>query len=109
MALGEHARFGRIDVVPLRVEEDSRCPVGVQCIQAGTVRVLVRIRDQAATVDAVLTLEEPVPLASGGALSLLAVCPYPRHPHTIAKGAYRFVLAMGVKSPPPPANSGCDR
>jgi hypothetical protein len=37
--LGETAQFRGISITPLTIAEDSRCPVGVQCVQAGTVRV----------------------------------------------------------------------
>src|SRR5687768_3465473 len=88
VALGKHARFFGLDVVPLRIEEDSRCPSGVQCIQAGTVRLLVRVEDRGGTSEPILTLGQPLPLAGSGWLALAAVCPYPRHPERIASASY---------------------
>lgn len=98
--IGGHARFAGLDVTPVRVEEDSRCPSGVQCIQAGTVRLLVRIEDRAGRKTPTLTLGRPIALSGGGWLALAAVCPYPRHPERIARGSYRFTFAFRVQPPP---------
>lgn len=95
LALSQGGRIGGVAVTPLRIEEDSRCPTGVQCIQAGTVRVAVRLEERGGERETVLTLGQPVGLADGRALSLAAVCPYPRHPGTIARAAYRFHFALG--------------
>lgn len=94
-ALGGRARFGGLDVVPLRVEEDSRCPANVQCIQAGTVRLAVRTNARGTLSESVLTLGNPVPLA-GGVLTLATVCPYPVHPGAIARGSYRFTFTYAL-------------
>jgi hypothetical protein len=107
VGLGGHARFVGLDVAPLRVEEDSRCPTGVQCIQAGTVRLLVRIADRRGRRDATLTLGKPIALEAGGWLGLAAVCPYPRHPERIARNSYRFTLAFRVQPPPNPLELPC--
>jgi hypothetical protein len=105
--LGEHARFVGLDVVPLRIEEDSRCPTGVQCIQAGTVRLLVRVEDRSGTSEPILTLGKPLKLGDGGWLALAAVCPYPRYPERIAQGSYLFTLAFRVQPPPDPLDLPC--
>ena len=44
--LGETVRLGGLSVRALRLVEDSRCPAGVQCIHAGTVRLAVRIEER---------------------------------------------------------------
>ena len=95
VALEQRAAFGGVAVTPLRVEEDSRCPAGVQCIQAGTVRVTVRLEGDGAPREALLTLDRPVGLADGRALSLAAVCPYRRHPGAISPASYRFTFTLG--------------
>lgn len=60
--IGESVGSSIIALTPVKVLEDSRCPVGVQCIQAGTVRVNTTIAfDQAATSsNFVLTLGTPL-------------------------------------------------
>ena len=99
LALGGHSRIFGLDISPVRIVEDSRCPTGVQCIQAGTVRLLVRIEDRSGTREATLTLGKPVALAQGGWIDLAAVCPYPRHPNRIAPETYLFMLAFNDRRP----------
>lgn len=94
-ALHRRAVFAGVGVTALRVEEDSRCPAEVQCVQAGTVRVAVRLEERGAWRETVLTLAQPLGLAGGGALTLAAVCPYPRQPGPIAPADYRFTFALG--------------
>jgi hypothetical protein len=105
-ALGGHARFGGLDVIPRRIEEDSRCPANVQCIQAGTVRLAVQIAARGALSESVLTLGKPVPLA-GGLLTLAMVCPYPVHPGAIARGSYRFTFTYALPGRTPPIAPSC--
>jgi hypothetical protein len=107
LALDQRGAIGEVAVTPLRIEEDSRCPTGVQCIQAGTVRVAVRIEAGAARRDIVLTLAEPLALDRGRRLTLAAVCPYPHHPGTIGPAAYRFTFALGRDGAPPQPAVAC--
>ena len=99
LALGGHSRIFGLDISPVRIVEDSRCPTGVQCIQAGTVRLLVRIEDRSGTREVTLTLGKPVALANGGWIDLAAVCPYPRHPNRITRESYLFMLAFNDQRP----------
>lgn len=79
-------------VTPLALVEDSRCPSGVQCIQAGTVRLQVKVRSGRREEIVPVGLDSPVAL--GGAwLHLLDACPYPRSGQ-IRSGDYRFILAL---------------
>jgi hypothetical protein len=105
-ALGGHARFGGLDVVPLRVEEDSRCPARVQCIQAGTVRLTVRIDARGARSERVLTLDRSIELA-GGVLTLKNACPYPAHPGAIPKASYLFTFTFSLPGRAPPLVPDC--
>ena len=101
VALGGQARFGHITLTPARIEEDSRCPLGVECVWAGTVRVAVRIEDSGEVLahPVIMTLGEPWPI-EGGIVAITSVCPYPRHPGPIARDDYRitFALALGVRA-----------
>jgi hypothetical protein len=53
--IGETVKVGGGSITPLAVVEDSRCPAKVQCIQAGRLRLSVRIDGQPAE----LTLGQP--------------------------------------------------
>jgi hypothetical protein len=83
--LGQTVRIGGERVTPLRVIEDSRCPVGVACIRAGRVRIAARVGR--ATRE--LTLGQPTQVA-GGALQLVQVRPPRRRDMAIPARAYRF-------------------
>lgn len=84
--IGETVRVHGMQVTPLRVLEDSRCPQNVSCIWAGQVRLAVRIDG----VFRELTLGKPISV-SGGQLQLAAVAPEIRSVgHRIPPRSYRF-------------------
>lgn len=64
VGMGDPAHFIGVSLTPLMIAEDSRCPAGVQCIQAGTVRVSTAILEGGVSRIQVLTLG--VPTAVGG-------------------------------------------
>lgn len=76
-------------ITPVEILEDSRCPANVTCIQAGTVRLAVRVQDALHPV----ALRKPADIG-GRWLHLIDVCPYPRQPQSIAPNAYRFRFAL---------------
>jgi hypothetical protein len=49
-----------VKVVPLEVLEDSRCPIGVECIVAGTVRVRALLSSGLGTAEQIFTLGEVI-------------------------------------------------
>jgi len=73
VGLGETARLGDVDVRPLAIVEDSRCPSDVQCIWAGRVRLRVAMAGVAG--EPVLVLGEAFALPGGGAIILTHVAP----------------------------------
>ena len=76
-------------ITPVEIVEDSRCPTNVTCIQAGTVRLAVRVQNALYPVG----LKKPADIG-GRWLHLIDVCPYPRQPQSIAPNAYRFRFAL---------------
>lgn len=58
--LNQTARFADISVTPTAVVEDSRCPAGVQCIQAGTLRVRLSVHSGMGTSTPIIKLGETV-------------------------------------------------
>jgi hypothetical protein len=94
VGLGESASFRGITITPTSVAEDSRCPKGVQCIQAGTVRLNVR-----ATLDNGSTSNTTVTLGKAAAVStfsvtLTAVSPDKQQNKTISGPDYRFTFEV---------------
>jgi hypothetical protein len=65
VALGQTAYVDGPKIRPLKVTEDSRCPMNARCIWAGRVRVLVAWVRPGSTKEIELTLGQPVPFADG--------------------------------------------
>ena len=87
--------FSGLDVslTPLSVVEDSRCPVDVVCIQAGTVRVKTRIISGLGTSDMTLTLGTPI-TTEAEEVTLVSVSPAPYSTVTISPNAYVFTFSI---------------
>ncbi len=89
------ARFGEtvaVDgpkVTPLALLDDSRCPVGVQCVWAGQVKITVRIDTGKGSETRELTLGKGEPVADGQ-LELVEVMPEKRSDTTLYPEDYRF-------------------
>lgn len=66
-----------ISITPLEVIEDSRCPAGVMCIQAGTVRLRVKLKAGSLETEQILTLAKSV-LFTGKQVTLSSVEPAAR-------------------------------
>lgn len=60
--LGIPARASAVSVIPSELIEDSRCPVEVTCIQAGTVRVRATVVTSTQMVERTFVLVVPVEL-----------------------------------------------
>jgi len=91
--IGETKTEYGITLGPLQVLEDSRCPTDVQCIQAGTVRVLVSVTQGADQSAQELQLGTPFILV-GGAVTLTKVTPEPRSQTPISPSDYTFTFTV---------------
>lgn len=78
-----------ISITPLEVIEDSRCPLGVMCIQAGTVRLKVKLQTGFIKNEATLTLGKSF-MFSGQEITLLAVEPIARRSDSLETRNYTF-------------------
>jgi hypothetical protein len=94
LKLGESANFKGITITPLSISEDSRCATGVQCIQAGTVRVNVATmladgtsRERVVSLGATTTLDT-------FSISLTGVTPYPASGTKISDADYRLTFRV---------------
>lgn len=96
---GPDASFGQVATVdglrirPVRVVEDSRCPINARCIWAGRMILHVEVDgrgNRGAGLD--LTLGEPVTLGSGR-LALVAAEPGRTAGAETDPAAYRFTFA----------------
>lgn len=89
--LGQRVNLGGPRVTPLRVLEDSRCPMEARCIWAGRVRLSVRVTTGAGSTVRELASDKPLQVA-GGQLILQGVMPPRSTQRTIAPSDYRFTL-----------------
>ncbi len=80
-------------LTPLTVLEDSRCPVDVVCIQAGTVKLTLRITTGATGTEETIGLGETLPF-EGHTITLKEVTPAPRASQSIEPQNYRFTFKV---------------
>jgi hypothetical protein len=85
-----------VRVIPIAIVEESRCPHGVQCIQAGTVRVRAQLVSGLGTATEVFTLNTPI-TTEAETVTLVAVSPEPEAGKTIAPKDYRFIFKVSKR------------
>lgn len=89
---GQEIRLGSYRVRPLKVIEDSRCPLRKECEWAG--RIIVRTEVKRSSLRQVYDFElgggRQKPRGRG--LKLIAATPHPIDDETIAPSAYRFTF-----------------
>jgi len=88
--IGQTISRGGITVMPLGIVEDSRCPVKVTCIQAGTVRITAEVGGARTE----LRLDQSVAVP-GGTVSLVEVYPTRRADTTYYPDEFRFGFRIG--------------
>ena len=98
LSLGERAHFADISITPTELVEDSRCPAGVYCIQAGTVRVKLAIFTTATSTQTI-KLGDSI-TTSGVKITLTDVAPLKTASHTITNSEYEFTLRVERVSSP---------
>lgn len=91
--LGQKIIIGNITITPRTIVEDSRCPIDVQCIQAGTIRVNVALEGNNNQETALLTLGRPVTFMNKN-IELVEVSPPTSSNHPVTQSAYRFTFRV---------------
>ncbi len=92
LTLGANTLIGQ--TVTLALLEDSRCPVDVECVWAGTVRVKATFKDATYT----FTLDKPQTIGFY-AITLTGVTPEKNSKVTIKPEDYRFTFVAGPANP----------
>lgn len=94
LGLNDIASFpSGLSIRPTEVLEDSRCPENARCIQAGTVKVSVRIRSAMGV--STNTFEPGTSITTEAEeITLLGVYPEKNTNRTIAPGDYRFMFEV---------------
>lgn len=92
IAIGSSATIHGTTIRVLELVEDSRCPVDVQCVWAGTVRVRTSIDSY--NRDFTFTLGQPQ-VVGGGTVTLVSVIPAQKYStQTVPLSDYRFTFAV---------------
>jgi hypothetical protein len=98
--LNEIASFpDGLSIRPTAVLEDSRCPENARCIQAGTVRLSVRIRSAMGVSTNEFTPGKTITTESES-VTLLGVSPEKRAGEQLADADYRFTFEVKKRTPP---------
>jgi len=92
--LGETVYVGRLVAEPRSVEEDSRCPIDVQCIQAGRVVVSTRLNGDGWTETVPLVLNQAY-ATHGTTVTLISVRPDKYSDRDTPRAEYRFIFEGG--------------
>lgn len=85
-----------VRITPLEVIEDSRCPIDVVCIQAGTVRVRARLMSGLGEAMQEFKLNEPV-TTEVERVTLTGVFPQPTAGTEIRDGEYVFEFEVAKR------------
>lgn len=87
--LNQTVRVGGPKVTPLKVLEDSRCPMNARCVWAGEVRLSVRIATGKGTIMREIVSDKPLAVADG-TLTLATIRPDRRTDLVLRPSQYRF-------------------
>ena len=87
--IGKRVSVDGPSVTPLRVLEDSRCPMEARCVWAGQVRLLVRIGTGRRRALREITSNMPIRIADG-TLELVSVMPPRSVQRTLRARDYHF-------------------
>lgn len=87
--IGQEASGLGVSILPTKVLEDSRCPIDVTCIQAGTVRVQARLSNGTSHVVQEFKLGQPVTTETE-IITLIRVTPLAKAGVKIQNGEYSF-------------------
>lgn len=92
-AIGQTVSGLDVSLTPLAVISDSRCPVDVQCIWAGTVTLKVRIQSGLGTSEMTFELGKAI-TTEAEEITLTEVSPAPYAGVAIPASAYRFTFEV---------------
>ncbi len=91
--LNKSAGVPTVKIIPIELLEDSRCPIDVQCIQAGTVKVRVQLATEMGTSTNIYTLGSAV-TTDIETVTLIEVLPAPRSQIQIEPSQYQFIFEI---------------
>ena len=104
---GQRADYGSASVRPLRLLGDSRCPADVECVWAGTVKILVEVVAHRKLHRRTIALDEAIRLDRGVWVTLALVCPVARAGEKIPPSSYRLTFLHGTNPQPRALDAVC--
>lgn len=93
LSLNQRVTVGGVTLMPTVLLEDSRCPIDVQCIQAGTVRITAQIKDAQSTDIVTLTLGKAMQFR-GTIIAFTSVTPAKKFNSSTATSTYQFTFTI---------------
>lgn len=104
--IGQEVSMLDVRITPLKVLEDSRCPIDVTCIQAGTVRLQAKLVSGLGTATQEFKLGQVI-TTEAEEVTLIAVSPSPKAGVKIAESDYMFTFTVTKRANTiAPMNSG---
>lgn len=94
--ISEGASAFGLALTPRELMEDSRCPVDVQCIQAGTVRVRADVVSPTGNGSKIFDFEKPV-IVDKWEITLVQVDPVPEAGKEIGDSDYTFYFRISTR------------
>ena len=85
-----------VTVMPLEVLQDSRCPVDVECIWAGTVQVRALLSSGLGEAEQIFELRTPI-TTEAEVVTLVEVFPAPYAGRAILPSDYRFMFEVAKR------------
>ena len=106
--LGDVVSFGFVSIRPISIEEDSRCPVDVVCIQAGTIRLKIQVTTSTSSSINIIKLGQEF-ITQGSKITLTNVFPDKRSTVNILDKDYNFNFHVVRQTTPilPPTAGAC--
>ncbi len=83
-------------ITVLSIVEDSRCPIDVQCIQAGTVKVTIKIESGMGIATETIALGRTITTETE-AITFVSVRPERESKKTISNTDYRFIFRVSKR------------
>jgi len=99
LKLGQSANIQGLMITPRSMVDDSRCPTGVECVWAGTVRVNTEIFSGLGTSNQVIEINKSI-TTEAEEVTLTEVTPYPKAGSTINSADYRITYSVKKREAP---------
>ena len=99
MQLGDEVTISGLQLEILEIVRDNRCPIGVECVTAGGVEILLKAKGEGAAEEISLATDmDDVITVEGKRISIQEVSPDAIAAQEILESDYRFILVLEQES-----------